>query len=286
MPSSITHEMIAREAKDLLPDELQQAVERAPDYYFLGAQGPDLFFFYAPLNKKEYNLGKTLHRGKLYLWFSAMLANLKTRPEKDYDKCLAYALGFCTHLSADVAFHPFVYAYLDKTGAHKRVHQQIENDWDVYFLKKLRDVSAFRYRFPFSPKKIAREGVLFRFVRDCAVSLNRTVKKGAFKRALWMFGWYLKHFHRERLQYLRPVGLKRLYVRKTPDEEILNGALFPELTDGKAQSADELFSFAVRGSAARMCDFCNALEWNASLNETEFSRHLLTGEPTSNLTSF
>lgn len=280
MPSSITHEMIAREAQDLLPDDLEQAISLAPDYYFLGAQGPDLFFFYAPLNRREYNLGKTLHRGKLYLWFSALLANLRTRTGEEYNKCLAYALGFCSHLSADVAFHPFVYAYLKKTGAHKRVHQQMENDWDVYFLNKLRSLRAFGYNFPFDTKKIAREGVLFRFVKDAAASLNRTVKKGAFKRALGLFGWYLKHFHRERMQYLRPVGLGRLYPRPTPDSDILEGELFKELTEDKAQSADELFDLAVRESAERICDFCNALMLGTPLNETEFGRHLLTGEPT------
>lgn len=280
MPSSITHEMIAREAEKLLPDELQRAIELAPDYFFLGAQGPDLFFFYQPLNKREYNLGKTLHRGRLFVWFSALLESLKSRTGEDFDKCLSYALGFCSHLAADVAFHPFVYAYLNKTGAHKRVHQQMENDWDVYFLNKLTGTSAFGYRFPFDTKKIAREGVLFTFIQDAAAHLGRTVQKGAFQRALSLFGWYLKHFHRRRLQYLRPIGLGRLYPRETPDPEILEGELFPELTAGKAQSADELFDLAVQESAVRICEFADAFYGYTPLSKTEFSRHLLTGEPT------
>ena len=45
MPSSITHALIAREAAERLPEQLQAAIAAAPEAYFLGAQGPDMFFF-------------------------------------------------------------------------------------------------------------------------------------------------------------------------------------------------------------------------------------------------
>ncbi len=278
MPSSITHELIAEKAKEKLPQELQREIDLAPDYYYLGAQGPDLFFFYKPTGKKEYNLGKTLHRKQLYAWFCALLEGLKTREGEELAKCRAYALGFCTHLEADVAFHPFVYAYLRETGATKRFHQQMENDWDVVFLKSMRNESAYGYRFPFDCNKIAREGVLFAYIREAAEKLGRRpVTKGAFKRGLHFYRWYLKHFHRRHFRYLKPV-VSKLYVRDECDPSELGGERFYELSGGKAHTAQGLFALAAENAAARMTDFLSALEAGTPLEREAFGRHLLTGE--------
>ena len=46
MPSCITHQLISERARELLPEPVKEAAERRHDYYFLGAQGPDVFFFY------------------------------------------------------------------------------------------------------------------------------------------------------------------------------------------------------------------------------------------------
>ncbi len=278
MPSSITHELIANAAKEKLPQRLQEEIDLAPDYFYLGAQGPDPFFFYKPMCKKEYNLGKTLHRRQLYTWFCALLDGLKTREGEELNKCRAYALGFCTHLEADVAFHPFVYAYLEETGAHKRFHQLMENDWDVVFLKTLRGESAYGYRFPFDCKKIAREGVLFPYLRDAAAKLKRhPMTKGAFKRGLRLYRWYLKHFHRRHFRYLKPFAPK-FYVRDTCDPSELGGENFYRLSGGKAHTAQGLFSLAADNAAMLMQTFLSALETGAPLSREQFGRHLLTGE--------
>ncbi len=275
MPSAITHELIADQAKELLP-AAKQAAAFAPDYYFLGAQGPDLFFFYRPLSRKEYNLGKTLHRGKVYAWYNALLHALDGFSGEEYQKCLAYALGFCTHLAADTAFHPFVYAYLKENGCKKKVHQIMENDWDVYFLREMRGKEVVKYPFPFSPRKMIQENVLFRYISSCAKELERKpLKKGAFGRMLRFYGWYLKHFHRAHGRYLRPLGQGYLYPRTTPAEEFLEGKAYEKRPEGR--SADDLFGYAVRGSAERMEAFLSALE-GKPLPAPLFSRHMLTGE--------
>ena len=278
MPASITHELIATAAKEKLPQELQNEIDRAPDYFYLGAQGPDLFFFYKPTSKKEYNWGKTLHRKQLYAWFCALLEGLKTREGDERMKCRAYALGFCTHLEADVAFHPFVYAYLEETGAPKRFHQQMENDWDMAFLKTLRGESAYNYKFPFDCKKIAREGVLFPYLRDAAAALGRRpVTKGAFRRDLRFFMWFQHHFHKKHFHYLKPF-VPKLYLRDECDPSELGGENFYKLSGGKAHTAQGLFALAADNAAARMEDFLSALETGASLSREAFGRHLLTGE--------
>lgn len=273
MPSTITHELIAKSAAALLPKDVRQIVLSAPDYYYLGAQGPDLFFFYKP-QEKAGNWGKILHRGGLYRWFGALLTALSSRTGEERQKCLAYALGFCTHLEADTAFHPFVYGYLRENGLKKREHQRIENDWDVYFAATLEERDVRGYRWPFDFKKIAREGVLYAYLRDTAHIWGKKITKGAFNRCLRFFRWFLKHFHRRHFRYLLPF-VPQLYPRRTPDPAVTDSPLFPRLTGEK--NADALYLAAAERSAERMEEFVSAL--GGTPLSVRFSRHLLTGEP-------
>ena len=161
MPSAITHQLIAEEAVRLLPDGLQHIIERAPDEYYLGCQGPDMFFFYRIGCRSEYNLGKFLHRHKVYevfRLFARLLsgeqnADLPRFSEEDRTRIFAYILGYLAHYAADSTFHPFVYNYMAKEGSAKPIHQLIENDWDVHFLHKFRGREAEKFRCAFSPKK-------------------------------------------------------------------------------------------------------------------------------------
>ena len=45
MPSSITHLLIAEDASKSFAPKIGNAVRTHPDYFYLGAQGPDPFFF-------------------------------------------------------------------------------------------------------------------------------------------------------------------------------------------------------------------------------------------------
>lgn len=276
MPSCITHELIAQSARALLPARLRQAVDAAPDYYYLGSQGPDLYFFYKPFSRRKNNLGKVLHREGVYRFSEALLSVLASRKGKEYDRCLAYALGFCSHLEGDAAFHPFVYTYLDETGAKNSVHQRIENDWDVYFLATIRSRSVFHYPFPYDLKRIAHDGVLYAYVRDAAGMLGRRISAGAFGRAVRLYRRYLIHFHKQRGRFLLPF-LPAMYPRETWDPAILEGEDFSRLSGKRARDADELFLLAARESAERMCEFASCVESGASL-PASFSRHLHTGE--------
>lgn len=272
MPSYVTHELIAKSAAALLPKEERNFALSAPDYYYLGAQGPDLYFFYKPQQRKK-NWGKVLHRGTVYRWFECLLKALSSQKGEEREKCLAYALGFCTHLAADGAFHPFVYGYLKEKGLKKKEHQRIENDWDVYFASTLEETDV-RGRSPlFDLTKILREGVLFAYLRTAADMFGKPIKKGAFKRCLRFFRWYLKHFHRRRFRYLLPI-VPQLYPKQKTDPDVTESELFPLLTGEK--NADALFLAAARDAADRMREFLRATE-GEPLPKT-FSRHLLTGE--------
>ncbi len=277
MPASITHELVAWEALGLLPEKTREQIFSAPSYYYLGAQGPDLFFFYKPFARGE-NLGRSLHRTGVKAWFSSMLAALCSFTGREFSRSLAYALGFCTHLAADAVFHPFVYRYLRRTDAPRFTHQEIENDWDVYFSEKLRGERATRYIHPFDLSAVAAEGTLYRFLSETAGRVGKELSPAPFRRMCKEYALYLRHIHARHGRVLRLVGLGKLYPRETPDPSYLGGRDFYDLSDGKGADIDELFSLAADGAATRVSVFLKAFNADTVLPDELFSIHMLTGK--------
>lgn len=292
MPSCITHQLIAEYAEQSFPPEALSAISEARAYYFLGAQGPDLLFFYRVLSGKENNLGRLLHRKHRYAVFSAFYDLLRGdffRGEAR-EKAAAYIYGYLTHYCADVAFHPFVYAYLEAHSGEGFLHQKIENDWDVYFLREKRGREAEDYTFPFSVKRIADDGVLYLLFSFAFARINGTaLSQNGFSSMLKLFGGYLNFFHGECYSSQRGwkkaedfFGAKprfsRLFPSRTPEKRFLYGSDFAEFTEGKAQSADELFDIAVNESARLAELFCNCLKSGEPLPKTPFNLSFHSGK--------
>lgn len=286
MPNAITHFLIAQDAALRLPRSYADMPTAAPEYYFIGSQGGDPLFFYKPLSKKEGNFGKFVHRYRVYELFCAMRDYLNNVSGEELEKARAYCLGYITHYSTDVCFHPFVYNLIAQVKAKKSVHFQIENDWDVYFLRTRTGNEAEHYVFPFSPRKLAEEGVLFRLLSALAADLGRReLSENALRRAWKNYGRYLNFFHGncyEKSARLSKFGkafknLARMYPRRTPANNVIEGEDFFRLSEGRGANADELFEHAVADSARRMILFLAALD-GAPLSKEEFSFHLLTGK--------
>ena len=290
MPASITHELVARQAKEqLLSSEIAKRIDAAPEYYYLGAQGPDLLFFYRPLSRKEPNFGRMLHRERIYETTCAFLITLRRLTGDELKKAQSYVLGYISHCCTDGVFHPFVYNLLREIHGGRVEHQQIENDWDVYFLARHRGHGAEKYSFPFSLKEIAQEETLFTLWSSCAHILGRrTLSPAAFAASLKNFGRYLTFFHgrcyaqRRRLERLEKIfrirGLSRLFPRGAPDRRVLFGEDFPRLAEGLGQNADDLFTLATTRSAERITTFMRCFAERTPLPREEFSVHLHTGK--------
>ncbi len=276
MPSSITHELIARETLELLTPRMRELIFAAPDYYYLGAQGPDLFFFYRPLSGD--NWGKRLHRAGVYEWFSALLKAVPHYTGEDFSECFAYALGFCTHLAADVTFHPFIYRYLEKTDAPRFTHQEIENDWDVYFLRELDGKSVISYPLAFDLKTIAGDGTLLCYLTEAAALTGKTLSAEAFRAMCRRFDLYLRHFHAPHGKIFKVFGLSKLYPREEPDPAYLRGKNYFALTGNRASTADGLFRLATEESALRINCFFETFNSDMPLPHSLFSQNLLTGK--------
>lgn len=290
MPSSITHLLVAQQAAIDFPPNMRRAAERHPDYFFWGAQGPDVFFFYRPLSKKEYNLGKFMHRNLVYETFRFFANYLRGETDDgERERELAYTAGYLTHYAADITFHPFVYRLLEENPAKGFVHQQIENDWDVYFLRRSAGREAERFPFPFSPKKIVREETLFRlYVALCQFYGKRAVTKKKFASCIRSFAKYLRFFHgkcyskqrgwerTERFFHAKP-RLSCLYPRKEPAPEYLAGDEFFRLSGRRGGNAEELFRLA-KETAARLAQIFAGALVDGELPRAEFNRSFLTAE--------
>ncbi len=291
MPSSITHALIAQEAAKRLPDQLKAITDAAPEAYFLGAQGPDMFFFARKANRTEGNLGKYLHRNAVYELFSAFVAILPTLTDEERAFATAYCLGYVTHYCADVAFHPFVYRYLEQNKLHKREHQRMENDWDVYFARKLQRREAQRYPFP--DLRQCKNDALLALWMQATTALGRTPMTGRILfGGIDNFRRYLAFFHKkcytshrnwyrfDRLFHIH--GLSCFYPAREPDHAILSGEAFERAANADSalppvKSADDLFERAVSESTWKMLLFTDALG-GANLPREQFDRHLLTGK--------
>ena len=276
MPASITHYLIAKTAERELPPELWTAVKVAPDYFFAGSQGPDIFFFYRPLRQ---NLGKYLHRNKIYELFEGFLHAVRARAGQARTYTLSYTLGYISHYCTDVTFHPCVYAYLSEKQVHKSEHQRMENDWDVYFARKYLGVEAERFPFPYSAGKFIRENILSSFLADALFYCGISLSASELKSALRAYGRYLSFFHGKCYAHGRLVYAKNfssLFPRKNPNERYLHGEEFERLSGAK--NADELFLAASEESYALMQIFSDCLTKNEELPREKFSKHFLTGK--------
>lgn len=291
MPSTITHQLIAEDARERFPAPAKEISERAKDEFFLGAQGPDFLFFYRIGCRSEYNFGKYLHRNRVFDVFCYLLEYLGGLSGGERDFLLAYALGYICHNATDAAFHPFVYRFMEENRLEKREHQQMENDWDVYFLRERRGMSAEKYNFGFSPKVLNEHGAVERWYEHLARKLGREeVTPAAFRRGVKRFSAYLSFFHGkcysaqrgwERTEEFFHIKkyLSRLYPREAPDPRYLGGDGFFECSEGRGSSADELYDLAVEESVRLVGIFLRAAEEGGQLPYEDFSKGFLTGKP-------
>lgn len=134
MPSAITHQLVAEETKELLSEGLQHIIERAPDEYYLGCQGPDFLFFYRIGCKSEYNFGKYLHRNRPYEVFALFArilsgdksAKLPHFSEEERTRAYSYVSAILRTTAPTPRFTPMSIRYMEEENSPKREHQLME----------------------------------------------------------------------------------------------------------------------------------------------------------------
>ncbi len=129
MPSTYAHDRFGSLVRRQLPIKIQTEIIEYPQLYYMGLQGPDLFFYYDPLRKNPaMEEGSRLHAmsGKEFFENAAgRLARLEKR--KDAGPERAYLYGLLCHFTLDSVCHAYIFAYQKKHGLS---HSAIEGDLD------------------------------------------------------------------------------------------------------------------------------------------------------------
>lgn len=142
MADIITHTTFALDVVKTINNlKLVENIYKNKDLYFLGAQGPDVFFFHSllPFNKRSSykRFGNIMHETKTKAFLFESFNYLKS----NYDeKLLSYLLGFLCHHALDRNVHPYIY-HVSGFGKKKYRgnHLRIERAIDSYFITKYWD---------------------------------------------------------------------------------------------------------------------------------------------------
>ena len=121
MPGFITHYICGQAAYNAADTEIQKMIKPHRQFYNIGTQGPDIFFYYLPgfLKKQVRNIGIKMHKEHFHDFISHMIDTMNSErlPDDARSLLFAYISGFLTHYSLDATAHPYVYS---QTGMRKK----------------------------------------------------------------------------------------------------------------------------------------------------------------------
>ncbi len=116
MADNLTHFFFAEDMLKKINDgDLVDIINSRENLFFLGAMGPDVFFFSGmnPLSKSEniMKLAKVMHREKTgdFLNNGIRFLEKMDNGSEEYKDLLVYFIGFICHYSCDRFVHPYVY---------------------------------------------------------------------------------------------------------------------------------------------------------------------------------
>ena len=143
MPAIFTHVQFGKDVVASLPPSFSTLVEKHPQCFYLGTQGPDLLFYYKPLKSKENptrKQGWDMHKVAPEEFF-LQSAKFLLEDESNYEngvftptsKEAAYLLGFLCHFTLDWSLHP----YIDAKSVDGLTHGKIESELDKHSLRKI-----------------------------------------------------------------------------------------------------------------------------------------------------
>lgn len=141
MPAFATHYFYAIDILLKLDEETKERLEKYFSYYKMGAQGPDIYYFYKPM-KKNYisDYGKELHKTP----FSNIINEAIPRIKKHDDEgALIYLLGVSTHHTLDNAMHKLI----NEVTKNKNEHNILEADLEYEILNNhLKKYEPYKFR--------------------------------------------------------------------------------------------------------------------------------------------
>ncbi len=141
MPALYTHLRFGKEVTQALPTAYQTVLEKYPEAFALGTQGPDILFYHHPMKKNEIRtFGTTLHTYSGEQFFLEQGEKLLEKGSSLSAETLftengalsAYLCGFLCHFTLDTICHPFI----DENSSDKITHGKIESELDKFWLRE------------------------------------------------------------------------------------------------------------------------------------------------------
>ena len=142
MPGFLTHYIGGQSVLATVGSEISGYISSKSKLYNLGAQGPDIFFYYIPgfITKRIRGVGTQMHESDLGLYFMYMADFLKTSKSPAQRQIVfAYTAGFLVHYAVDVHTHGYVYGKTQDTHKIKESsrHRHFETSVDVLMLARM-----------------------------------------------------------------------------------------------------------------------------------------------------
>ena len=148
MPALVSHNYFSKQVLLSAKKEIQEFINENLGAFYLGAQGPDIFFtMYFDKNKRK-ELGNVLHQQKIYESFEAMVEYAKEINDSVFT---AYLFGYLCHYSLDLKVHPYVRYYDDvlykKKGMSERAerHIRLESGFDLLIIRDMLKENPQKY---------------------------------------------------------------------------------------------------------------------------------------------
>lgn len=199
MPDYLTHIILADEVlKRIESRRIYEGVVKKRLLYYLGAQGPDPFYFYNFYKSKAkgplIGHASTMHKDKTG---DFLLNGFERLQSVSYDEAwnnlAIYLCGFICHFTLDRLVHPYVYWASDKwiwgiEGTPRKVtHQQLEIALDVIYWRQIRNRHAYKEKtrlltdigraWPVGVESFLKEGILQVYKIDVTnKELNKVLK--------------------------------------------------------------------------------------------------------------
>ena len=148
MPGFLSHYIAGQAVLNSSQSHIQDIIKQAEKLYNIGAQGPDIFFYYLPgiIRKRSRDIGGQMHKNDLGL-FIARLAHMAKKSNNQ--TVFAYTAGLIMHYVMDVHAHPYVYAsvYNKNSSSIKNSadHRVFETAIDIALLKLVSDKKPADY---------------------------------------------------------------------------------------------------------------------------------------------
>lgn len=154
MPNIITHKLFAeRVFENLNKHDIRSIIEKYPQIYYIGSNGPDFLFFYHAKPWESYKkhtlnrLGSQMHSSHINEFYETALQCIQNQTRQDVkEMMMSYLFGHLCHWALDKTTHPYIFHKTgDCKGKSAAMHHRFESMMDTLMLEKLKGMDIKDY---------------------------------------------------------------------------------------------------------------------------------------------